>query len=896
MGPQSALRRFCGDESGQGIIFAAATLLVLVGFLAFVFNIGRLLDRRTKMQIAADAAAYSGAMVEADAVSAIAYINSAMSQVYYNSLKYAVDVNEAAVAAELERRMNYPSYEPGAVAWPAYQTVYSTASAGLQQAKQWMVQLSQLENAIAIVAPRLAEEEMYVVAARAGGERMSVYPSFRMFPAHDSLIEFEITRLTVPQQGWQVRNRLTNDTLTLTLVGGNVWDFQWTNNGIETREVKITQNSPTSWQIQFYQPPGSLKQEVNIVDDPNLGWVISGSAPNPGGGPPTPMQPITFTPVDMDGEGFNEGVRITQGGYSQVLMRGADGNMYAWNGSSYVPMTSNQTTVGGVNVQVNVTNVIHFPGATAHIGQPTTVDIGGAHIVLNNPPTISTGFGPVGISISGFNPNQFNISVGGFSLMPGGSDGRWIPHYDAREEMWWRNQLISNVYGNPNVWWYNYERYGALLAHDTTGRLTQHAFMGNNYSPDSSATGAGAWPTWACTANNATPWFNTDPGYAQPQEFIPGNLASNWQPQFPAVPGQAGGDFDVPDNNGICHLLPSNQGQGPGATYPPPGAYYQTSPLNSTMGCPACNGTGRLNGNPANGICTCPWCHGCDNSPNGNSRYSNIRVSLATLGSSPLFPAGVRRDPNTFPSGIDYLTAPMFLPTNTGYPNPMNGGQLGAALRPLVATKYFFQSGVNIGVWKEPITTMLFPSDNPWLHAPNTHYVPGTNVQPAWGNVAIAGARVGLTTIKGGMPPGGLALPSTNGNGTYLCQFADPSDRDNWCQSSLQNLYYADVQATLYASKNQVDDFDLDPNLLPEGAPVVENGLSYLLNAILTANRDSHNDWLDRFNGQADPRVSQALRNMQDRQLQTFDYGQRQDLTQDQAGQNSTYLKQVFEH
>ena len=98
----SALRRFCADESGQGIIFAAATLLLLVGFVAFVFNFGRLLDRRTKTQIAADAAAYSGAMVEADAVSAIACINSAMSQVYYNSLKYAVDMNESAVAAELE--------------------------------------------------------------------------------------------------------------------------------------------------------------------------------------------------------------------------------------------------------------------------------------------------------------------------------------------------------------------------------------------------------------------------------------------------------------------------------------------------------------------------------------------------------------------------------------------------------------------------------------------------------------------------------------------------------------------------------------------------------------------------------------------------------------------------
>jgi hypothetical protein len=102
---KSHIGRFLADESGQGIIFAAATLLVLVGFLAFVFNIGRLLDRRTKTQIAADAAAYSGAMVEADAVSAIAWINSAMSQVYYSSLKYAVAMNEAAVAAEVERRM-----------------------------------------------------------------------------------------------------------------------------------------------------------------------------------------------------------------------------------------------------------------------------------------------------------------------------------------------------------------------------------------------------------------------------------------------------------------------------------------------------------------------------------------------------------------------------------------------------------------------------------------------------------------------------------------------------------------------------------------------------------------------------------------------------------------------
>ncbi len=296
----SHIGRFFADESGQGIIFAAATLLVLVGFLAFVFNIGRLLDRRTKTQIAADAAAYSGAMVEADAVSAIAYINSAMSQVYYNSLKYAVDVNEAAVAAQLEYAMS-PQYQlnpkgpPSGPAWNAYSTtVYPAASIGLQQAKQWMLQLSQLENAIAIVAPRLVQEEMFAVAGRAGGERMSVYPSFRMFPSPDDTVQFAISCLG---NGWQVTNLTNQQSLTVTL-SGNTWDLLWSN-ATSSRDVKITQVSPTSWQIQFFQPPGSLVQEVSVEQEPNLGWVVSGTQPNPNGGPPIPMQQITFTPVDV---------------------------------------------------------------------------------------------------------------------------------------------------------------------------------------------------------------------------------------------------------------------------------------------------------------------------------------------------------------------------------------------------------------------------------------------------------------------------------------------------------------------------------------------------------------------------------------------------------------------
>ena len=128
-----------------------------------------------------------------------------------------------------------------------------------------------------------------------------------------------------------------------------------------------------------------------------------------------------------------------------------------------------------------------------------------------------------------------------------------------------------------------------------------------------------------------------------------------------------------------------------------------------------------------------------------------------------------------------------------------------------------------------------------------------------------------------------MGLP--NVNGITSAEFSDAGDRQ-LVRSSLENLYYADVQAKLYASKIQVNDFDLDEDIL-QGTPVAaidESGLSYLWSAILAQNSYNYrNDWMDRFNGQADPRVGQALSNMQDRQGATFDYG-------------SANLNQVVEH
>jgi hypothetical protein len=176
---------------------------------------------------------------------------------------------------------------------------------------------------------------------------------------------------------------------------------------------------------------------------------------------------------------------------------------------------------------------------------------------------------------------------------------------------------------------------------------------------------------------------------------------------------------------------------------------------------------------------------------------------------------------------------------------------------------------------------------------------PQHSVEPPWGTVAIASARVGLPVGSWDPAPADGIPYIQNG-----CRYGFTSDeissgvRGAWC-ASLDNLFYAGVQANLYVSKLQVDDYDLDEDIL-QGTPLVWNsstssyqagaigdsGLSYLWNSILVQNQNSYirrNDWLDRFNGQSDPRVGQAMQNIVNRQGAAFDF-------------SSGNLNQVVEH
>jgi hypothetical protein len=73
------------------MVFGAITLFTLALFTVSVWVIGMNSGDHMQNQTAADSAAYSGALVEAESLESIAFLNDGMAFVYYTELRYAID-------------------------------------------------------------------------------------------------------------------------------------------------------------------------------------------------------------------------------------------------------------------------------------------------------------------------------------------------------------------------------------------------------------------------------------------------------------------------------------------------------------------------------------------------------------------------------------------------------------------------------------------------------------------------------------------------------------------------------------------------------------------------------------------------------------------------------------
>jgi hypothetical protein len=801
----SALYRSRRD-SGQGIVFAAATLVLLIGFVALVLNLGRVIERRTQMQLAADSAAYSGVMIEADTLSAIGWINSIMAQVHYNALKYAVDLNIAAVAAELEMRQNIAN----GPAVSALKDAYTRASTNLPLAKQWMVRLSQVENSLAILAPRLIQEEMMAVASHAGAERYSLYPGSRMFPFSGKDVSYRIEQF---ENGWRITNILggDQDSLFVYLIGAE-WHIEYSREGLTQQEIVIEQISEVEWRITYYEPPGVPRQYVYLKWTEEDGWSAGTKTMDPGAGITDPPE-IQIVPWDADGDGIKEGMKITIDGKSQVARTDEHGNLYVWdeNLQQYILIMSDTLIIEGVEVQLNASNRIDFDGGSILVGDPvsgnpTTLTIGRAHIVLSDPPVITTGIGEINISIRGFTADAFTISIREFTIGPANANGQWRKYYNSREEYWWRHRLKPQQPTPPALaqWQYDYQRIGALLEYEANyDRFLDHVFGDRLLGQAAEDGGRENWPEW-------TQWFDAIAG--RPFKLVAPGLGSFEEPRI-----------ERPDGSWYYRIREDAMAQlDPETT----DYYYQT-----VYNCPVCDGLGGefVTGDEGTLWNPCDACRGLDWDRDDRT---DLRVFAAEIRSDLALSRLVGAD--NLAAWRDYLETKMF---RAGY------GEVKARL-PLVLAEEFFKYGLNLGVWREKDNPMLFPEDR----------------QPNWGVVALSCARVGIK--------------APDYTSDYLCHFSSKGEREVWCNESRWNLYTGDLSGRLYPSKYQVRQYDLDEDILMGvslGAP--ESPVAYLWDALLGARQvNSTLVWIDKYDGRGDPSVSSALLHMRNRQGKDFDY------------------------
>ncbi|RME05078.1 MAG: hypothetical protein D6805_00800 [Planctomycetota bacterium] len=177
---KTLFHQILSEEEGQSMVFGAITLFTVACFMVLVFNIGDVSSRKIQIQNAADAAAYSGAAVEANSLSTITWINDGMAFVYYNIMRYAVDYILYDVLSRYKRY--HPIYPaPDKVIGLSgvkrkYRQAERIAKEWIPRGQRWLKNLAQIERGIARATPWLMKKEIIETARANGAEAVALWP------------------------------------------------------------------------------------------------------------------------------------------------------------------------------------------------------------------------------------------------------------------------------------------------------------------------------------------------------------------------------------------------------------------------------------------------------------------------------------------------------------------------------------------------------------------------------------------------------------------------------------------------------------------------------------------------------------------------------------------------
>ncbi len=454
------------NRSGQAMVFGALTLFCLISFAAAAFNVGQVSSRRIQVQSAADQAALAGAQVEADLLSEIAWINDGMAYVYYNLMRYAVDVSTYAVLAELKQHgPPYPSDDLVGLADPvgAYDEAYAQGQAWITRGQAWIDHLEKLEDGIAVAAPGLIRQEVFRVALAHGAEKVAIYPDLLFYPDPDSLFLLMIERLS---NGW----RLTDNSgylVQVTVLGPDSYQVTSSTGGSFT----VVRNSPDQYTV-------TTESGEIVLTQTDLGWVVSG----PGGS-------FSVAP------GPNGGTLITGEGSSGEFRRDTNGNLQQFVDGQWTALGSQTIMIDGVEVPINQGSIT-VGGARIDL-EPLTIWIDNIRIIPTADDILIDGqIGPAHIRV------QDDYAVVN-DLSTQSADGKWRPWGGDRT----RHRMTQT---GSDLWEYELVKEGSVLQVEPNRErgAVVHAVREN----DPGYLAGNGYPAWMADPTNPSGWFDPRTG------------------------------------------------------------------------------------------------------------------------------------------------------------------------------------------------------------------------------------------------------------------------------------------------------------------------------------------------------------------------------------------------
>ena len=803
-----AAQRLHRDQRGQGLVFAALSFLIVIMAVTMVYNIGQVCMTRIKVQTAADSAALSAAMIQANCFSTIGWVNNGMAQIYHSLLRQMADITTFAVLAEFEdpgghiragREAAPPEGYPCSpeVLWGVQSTYGGEIEAApapgfactklkeltdraeivFPEAKRWLMELSHIEQAIALAGPILIDDEIDRIVGDAGATHKSVFFGSRWYPLNDKKIDMLIERLEA-EDGWNVEvweSGEVSKRLEIRHPSEKVWSIR-NIVGVDedtTLQIEMLDDEGNEWLITK-TPPGDVIhcKKAKTDDDEDLNfWIITTY------GPGKPRKEIKLKKNTDLGEGAYD--MIVDGQRVDTYRRSPlNGDLEIYRGGEWINITEHERD--GVRVQLDFWVKIS-EGLSVHLVNPPAVHFSGTTVNLRSPVNFRHHVSGVTLTVV----NHFAIGVYHETLTAADADGRWRKHYREQEDFWWQQRLTPDPDFPDTKWIYNFERLGSLLTWESNRyRLGLHQALRWNFSD---------YPDWGT--------FDAAVGPETETSDLP-----EWVYWMGLAPTE--GDEDV----GMTFEAKSPKNRPWEMGYEPPDSeYYQIRE------CWYCGGSGEktrmVEEPPGSGTLveetyTCPVCQA----------YTWGRTSTHVC----VRPEDTRHRNSGADSWKNFIK--LELAKNDSY------GVEGKVREPLVLTEEFFKYGMNVAVWANPwpgLDTGTQREDpkgsslKPILLSPLTSDDEADMPRlPDWGCMAVASARAGFhdpdleeEDVSGEMESG--FVWRLKGLEYVRAELGhepdDDSERRLWLDGKVSpgNLYVTRWAAKLVATKNNIDVNDL---------------------------------------------------------------------------------------